>query len=167
MKKTTRTLLILLVATGVLTQIAAASGTWQVVPSPNIGNGGLGNALSGVAILSSSDIWSVGFLPLQGSGPQRTLTEHWDGAQWSIVASPNDHSIYDVLAGVSAISTSDVWAVGYSGNPPHIPERETLTEHWHGPRCGTVPSPSPGRHSGNDLYGIAAASSNDVWAVGD
>src|ERR1700680_466488 len=121
MKKTTRTLVTLLVVTGVLTQIAAASGTWQIVPSPNIGNGGLGNALSGVAILSSSDVWSVGFLPLRGNGPQRTLAEHWNGSQWSIVPSPNDHSIYDVLNGVSAVSTGDVWAVGYSGNPPNIP----------------------------------------------
>jgi hypothetical protein len=167
MKKTMRTLLILLVATGVLTQLAAAAGTWQIVPSPNIGNGGLGNVLSGVAMLSSSDIWSVGFLPLHGSGPQRTLAEHWDGTQWSIVQSPNDQSIYDALTIVAAVSTNDVWAVGYSGNPPQIPERETLVEHWNGTRWSIVPSPSPGRQSGNDLYGIAVASSNDIWAVGD
>ena len=127
MKKTARTLFLLLVATGVLTQIAAASGTWRIVPSPNIGNGGLGNVLSGLTELTSSDILSVGFLPLHGNGPQRTLAEHWDGSQWSIVPSPNDRSMYDVLNGVTAVSTNDVWAVG-TFNPGSGSDK-TLVEH--------------------------------------
>jgi hypothetical protein len=46
------------------------------------------------------------------SGPQ-TLVLHWDGSTWTIVASPNPSSTVNALYGVTAISASDVWLVGY------------------------------------------------------
>jgi S-layer homology domain len=59
--------------------------------------------------------------------------------------------------GVTALSPSDIWAVGANG--------QTLTEHWNGSSWSVVSSPSPGS-SYNYLNGVTAISSSDVWAVG-
>jgi hypothetical protein len=48
-----------------------------------------------------------------GSGVWNTLIEQWNGASWSVVASPNVGSQDNFLHGVAAItSSSNVWAVG-------------------------------------------------------
>src|SRR3954466_3149445 len=52
---------------------------WNVVPSPNRGT--LDNYLRGVTAVSANDIWAVGFY--YNGSVQRTLTEHWDGTNWS------------------------------------------------------------------------------------
>ena len=49
---------------------------------------------------------------VNGSG---TLTEHWNGTAWSVVASPNAGTI-NSLQSVAAVSANDVWAVGYRYN---------------------------------------------------
>src|SRR5205085_2227993 len=87
---------------------------WSIVSSPNP-PGSHGTILYGVSAISSNDVWAVGDY---GGDNYLTLTliEHWDGVQWSIIPSPNaglnpnnTNELYDV----SAISSNDVWAVGY------------------------------------------------------
>ena len=60
---------------------------------------------SGVAI-APSDVWAVG--AASNFKGKETLAEHWNGAAWSIVATPNiDSNIYGPnLYGVAAISSS-------------------------------------------------------------
>jgi hypothetical protein len=41
---------------------------------------------------------------------------------------------------------------------------QTLIEHWDGSSWSVIPSPSPGS---SFLYGVAATSPSDAWAVGD
>src|SRR5207248_6010409 len=53
---------------------------------------------------------------------------------------------------------NDVWAAGSGGS-------STLTEHWDGKSWTRVPSPNPGAFS-NRLTGLAAVSSDDIWAAG-
>ncbi len=96
----------------------AQSGVWTVISSPNQGT--KDNQLLGVTSISESSIWAVGNY---NAGPYtmslRTLAEHWNGSSWSIVSTPNParkKGDYDSLQGVAAVSESDVWAVGYSGN---------------------------------------------------
>ena len=43
---------------------------------------------------------------------------------------------------------------------------QTLVEHWNGSAWSVVPSPNVGGSYDNALYGVAAVSANDVWAVG-
>jgi hypothetical protein len=105
---------------------------WSVVPDPNPGtDANILRAASG----SGSDVWVVGY-SLAGSNPKQTLTLHWDGDAWSVVPSPNvgsgDNELYSV---VRSATTSDSWAVGYSGS-------QTLTLHWTNP-CGATPTPTP------------------------
>ncbi|MHB8600477.1 MAG: hypothetical protein ACYDER_27170, partial [Ktedonobacteraceae bacterium] len=128
---------------------------WQVVASPSVVEG----ILSGISAQSATDIWAVG-----GQAGDKTLTEHWDGTSWQVVASANVPDNTSLLNSVSAVSASDVWAVGsHTGHGGHaLPY--TLIEHWDGQHWQIVSSPNVGGFS--PLNGVAALSSQDVWAVG-
>jgi len=133
--------------------------SWSRVSLPTPGSGS--NSLHGVAVISANDVWAVGAFNDSG-GPQQTLTEHWNGSTWSVVPSPNQGTTGSELHAVAAISSNDVWAVGWYSCCQPI---NTLIEHWDGTQWSIVPSPSPGIWE-NYLYGVSAVSSNDVWAVG-
>ena len=138
---------------------------WSRVPSPNPGGSVNDNVLSGVAATSSSNAWAVGWYERSGTPPQ-TLIEHWNGTAWRQVSSPNPGGSghLNLLDGVAATSSSNAWAVGYYdiGATP-----QTLIEHWNGTAWRQVSSPNPGG-SANDnfLYGVAATSPANIWAVG-
>jgi hypothetical protein len=129
--------------------------SWSIVPSP-VANG----SLSGVAAISSSDVWAVGN---DNNSPLQTLVLHYDGTNWSVVPSPNPGTYNNFLAAVTALSTNDVWAVGTSVDKSF--HTYTLTEHWNGTSWQAITSPNPGLLY-NDLFGVAAHSSSDVWVVG-
>jgi hypothetical protein len=133
---------------------------WSIVPSPN--GSPTTSELLGVTVVSSNDVWAVGDFAASAPTYQRTLIEHWDGANWTIVPSPNvTNSSQNALTGVAGVSATDVWAVGYSLTS----NNKTLIEHWDGKKWGIVPSPNVGSY-GNWLTGVAALAPNDVWAVG-
>src|SRR5438067_2985569 len=140
-------------------RFSATSCQWSVVPSPN---GSSTSGLSGVAVVSASDIWAVGSSGNQRSGGQ-TLIEHWNGSSWSVVTSANPGSIYNTLYGVTAISATNVWAVGYYVNTTGV--TQTLIEHWNGTSWSVVKSPSPATGN-NELFSVSAASASSIWAVG-
>ncbi len=135
------------------------SSQFEYMPSPNSGSNV--NQLTGLAVVSTNDIWAVGYYYDSGSVNQ-TLTEHWNGTTWTIVPSPNAGSSYNNLNAVAVVSANDVWAVGYSTVNSNT---STLIEHWNGTTWTIVPSPNSGSTS-NFLYAAAVASANDVWAVG-
>jgi len=86
-----------------------------------------------------------------------TLTEHWNGTQWSVVSSPNP-GLYNMLNGVAAISATNAWVVGNS-------ESQAMIEHWNGTQWNIVSGPIPPSQD-YFLNGISATSANNVWAVG-
>jgi hypothetical protein len=133
---------------------------WSIVPSPNvIGNS---NVLEAISVVSANDIWAVGF-STDSNFINNTLTLHWDGISWSIVPSPSLDS--DILFALDALASNDVWAVGRT-KPGGYGEDRTLTMHWDGSNWSIVPSPNDSSND-NDLFGVAAVASNDVWAVGN
>jgi hypothetical protein len=130
---------------------------WSIVPSPSFPTGGDGiqNTLNGVAAISSSNVWAVGW-HTAANGAYETLIEHWDGTKWSVVASPSPSATRNFLNAVAATGPSDVWAVGsMNGN-------SSLIEHWDGTKWSVVPSPARGMA----LNAVAALSPTDAWAVG-
>lgn len=140
--------------------LAASSptcGSWSIVPSAN--RPSRPNSLTAVAAVSANDIWAA------GSSGGKTLTEQWNGTQWSIVKSPNTaypHSVFNALA---AVTSTDIWAVGtgykqVNHNYKYLP----LISHWNGSAWSAVPVPYR-KNSG--FWGVAAVSTNDVWAVGE
>jgi len=114
-----------------------------------------------VSALDPNNIWAVGY---SGSGVFSPLVEHWDGATWSIVPSPNPGLTQNVLGGLVAISKNDAWTEGsYDTSAGSI--FHTLIEHWNGSQWSVVKSPSPGT---NDfLNDLSAVSASDVWTVGN
>ena len=134
---------------------------WSVVTSPNVGSSS--NTLNGIVAISPGSIWAVGSYTNQ-QNMQATLIEHWNGSNWSVVASPNPGSVSNALYAVAAVSANNLWAVGdfvkrTGGNP------QTLVEHWNGSNWSAVHSPNPGSRS-NVLNGVTAVSARDLWAVG-
>src|SRR5260221_12429446 len=101
-----------------LAPAVAQAAAWSVVPSPSPGVEG--NVLPAVASVSANDVWAVGEAT-DATGRQLTLTEHWNGTAWSVVASPNVGSANNTLLAVAAVSTTEVWAVGRAEPPGRAP----------------------------------------------
>lgn len=135
--------------------------TWSIVPSPNAGDGG---ELKAVSAWSANDAWAVGDFFSPGNGVRKTLTEHWDGAVWSVVPSPSpDMFTDDALLSVAARSSQEVWAVGYATPAAQRP----LIERWDGATWQVVPSVSlPPEIHPSVLTSVANGPGNEVWAVG-
>lgn len=130
---------------------------WTIAPSPSPDS--QLNELRGVAALSASDVWAIGY-----SGgtetPLETFIAHWDGASWRQVTSPNIAGGANQLFSITAISPQDIWAVGSTGGAP-------LAMHWNGSEWSVVPMQVHSGLSTERLTGVSAASGNDVWAVGE
>jgi hypothetical protein len=109
-----------------------------------------------------------------------TLIEHWDGASWQIVPSPNGADGNGELEAIAVASANDIWAVGASlhvqGAPPlanlSITDR-TLIEHWDGKIWSVVPSPNnvsitslTSPTSNGRLNTVSVVSADNVWAAG-
>src|SRR5262249_46752333 len=111
--------------------------------------------LNDVAAIAPADAWAVG--DVQSSEP---LIEHWDGRRWSRMAVPGIHGN---LAGVSAASARDVWAVGGAASAAVFwaGGGETGVLRWDGTRWRRWSSP------GGDLRDVVALSTRDVWVVGN
>jgi len=93
---------------------------WSVIKSANVGQH---PSFWAVAAFSAHDVWAVGSNGTKTKFNQ-ALIEHWNGTQWSVVKSPSPGSFSTQLLGTTAISASNVWAVGYA-------DSNTLTEHYH------------------------------------
>ena len=92
-----------------------------------------------------------------------TTPTSWAQPGWVRQPTPNRGHLGDDLAGVAALSPTDIWAVGSfaldTGNS------HTLVEHSDGTTWTRVKSPNPHTAS-SQLVGAAADSPDDVWAVG-
>jgi hypothetical protein len=117
--------------------------------------------LRGVDAVSASDVWAVGFSYRYEETVSHTLIEHWDGQEWTLVPSPDvlrDNGLYDV----SALSATDVWAVGDTSQDE---TQEPLILHWDGTSWSSMAVPPvPGWPLW--LHDVEAVAVDDVWAVG-
>jgi hypothetical protein len=121
--------------------------SWRVVSSPSPGSSQ--TVLTGIAALSPTDMWAVGY---EDTSP---IALHWDGTSWTRVATPIEATgVDDWLNSVAAISTNDVWAVGLGA-------QGSLIEHWNGTSWRIVASPV----IQNELSTVAGVSAGSVWAV--
>jgi hypothetical protein len=133
---------------------------WTAYPLPDVGTEE--NTLMGVSMPSVGHAWAVGYY-VNGKFEQHTLIEHLSGGVWSVVRSPNPSAAHDILYGVSAVTDTNVWAVGaYETSQGRW---HALVEHWDGSTWRVVPSPDPGSN-GNQLYAVQALGPANVYAVG-
>ncbi len=157
-----------LLAIGAGAPPALAGGSiWTRVPSPNPATKSVSNdALSGVSALSDSAVWAVGdYSSSGGNNVQHTLVERWNGSTWMVVPSPDMGALGSALLGVTAISSTDVWAVGEFSTSSTANGARTLIEHFDGTTWSIVPSPNPSTQ-GDNLTAVAALGPDNVWAVG-
>jgi len=134
--------------------------SWSIVSSPFVAS--KTNYLFGVATVSATNIWAVGYSvdPFQVS---QTLIEHWNGTLWSIVSSPNGTGSSSNLRAIAVVSGKNIWAVG---DATDLNGDNTLVEHWNGTQWSIVTSPNPLQQS-NILQAVARVpGTGQVWAVG-
>jgi hypothetical protein len=134
---------------------------WSKVATPNPGRNNY-NELFSVSGTSRTDVWAVGYFYANGEAPQ-PLALHWNGTSWAHVPAPSKNGI-SAFNDVVAIAPNDVWAVGYYYDPAEA-TYEALIEHWNGTAWSIVANP-PIAQETNILYGVAASSPTNVWAVG-
>ena len=142
--------------------VGSCTGDWLAVDSPNVG--GQDNSLASASGSSATDIWAVGqFSPDANPNITLTLAEHWDGSAWSVVDTPNvGTNRANALLAVAARSGA-AWAVGYDiGQDDFV--SHSLIEAWDGSAWSVVDHPQI--FDTQNLYGVAAVSADDVWAVG-
>lgn len=129
--------------------------------------------IQGASADAPDDIWVVGYWEGGTLGPLlHALVEHWDGTSWQVVPSATTTG-YEQLTSVSALSPTNVWAVGaYGVQAGNRIVLRTLVQHWDGKTWTRVPSPNPpsakpaGAKLDFSLWSVDAASADSVWAAG-
>jgi hypothetical protein len=131
--------------------------SWTIVPSPNVADA-FDSGLEGVACAGSTDCFGVGTSHTETTND--TLVEHWDGASWSIVPSPDPPDSADNdLAAVACPATANCIAVGSS-------DHGTLAERWNGSSWSVVTSKNPLGSTGAALAAIACPAATRCTAAG-
>jgi hypothetical protein len=123
------------------------------------------NILTDVTALSDRDVWAVGVAQTVSGGiSERSLAMHWNGTSWTAVTPPRaEADSEDQLQAVTALSSTNVWAVGYYRTPGG-PDSETLLLHW--TSTGWTRNPSPNDGSEATLFGASSLAPGTIWAVG-
>ena len=138
--------------------------SWAIVSSPNTSTT-QSNFLLGVTCASASECWAVGYY-YNDNVISQTLIERWDGTSWTIVSSPNTSATdYNSLSGVTCVSASECWAVGYYFTSDNFVD-QTLIERWDGTSWSIVSSPNTSTTEANVVLGVTCVSASECWAVG-
>ena len=90
---------------------------------------------------------------------------HLDGKTWSLTSTPDPGAFGSALEGITALSASDIWAVGQTQSSANGPVR-TLTEHFNGTTWTVAPSPDPGKAGNDELFAVASPGGHQLDAVG-
>jgi hypothetical protein len=140
---------------------------WSRVSSPNPGRR---QVLIGMTAVSARNIWAAGWTCVSACGGNsqvlRTLILHWNGTTWSRAASPNPGRRVNILIGMSSVSATNLWAVGYecaSGCLGVAEGDHPLILHWNGKRWSAAKTPA----AKNAILGaVSSPASGGAWAVG-
>jgi hypothetical protein len=137
--------------------------SWAKVKSPNPGGTTSNSYLEGVAAVSPTDAWAVGYyLPAAGAS-STPLILHWNGTSWARATAPNPGNA--TLASVSVVSATSIWATG--SYTPSGGQQQTLMLHWNGTKWSRATTPNPGvAPYGDYLQQVKAISATDAWAGG-
>jgi len=139
-------------------------GALATVASPNDGTSATDNTLTGVSGTEATGLWAVGYR-VSSSGLKPLLLRYdttTSSAKWVSVSGaggvPAPGKVETVLTGVSVLSASNVWAVGYYNDGS---AERPLALHWNGTKWSNSPIPGAGT-----LRKVTAVSASNVWAAG-
>ena len=142
--------------------------TWSVVPTPNpVGGSDLDlNVLTSVVASGPNDATAVGFT--LANQTELTMAQHWNGTKWSVVQTPNRSAALgslNTLRGVTAVSATDIYAVGFFNDAASAGQDLTLVLHFDGTRWRIISSPV--KDIAQQLNGVfALPGTTDVWIAG-
>jgi len=131
---------------------------WSIVQTPAISAPTV--QLNSISAVGSSDIWAAGYAEDPSCFCSQTVVERWDGTSWTRITSPNP-GIADFLYGITALSSTDVWAAGYewTSQSTYFP----FLMHYDGHSWSTF---DESQFQMGQLSSVFALATNDVWAVG-
>jgi hypothetical protein len=139
-------------------------GRWKTVKTPNLSTSfGAYNILNAVVALSPTDVWAAGWSSNPDLNTIQLLFMHWNGMKWRLAASPTPLGAFQFVNGLAAVTSDDVWAVGFDES---FSPSSTLAAHWNGRRWRIIRTPG-GLGGDEQLHAVAALGTDDVWAVGD
>ena len=161
--------------------IASSNGTWQtlvehwdgkqwsIMITPNAANTSqVGRSvLNDIACSSPTSCFTVGYAETRRGVrlARRPFVEHWNGKQWSIVASANPRgATYVELDSVSCVGGSKCFAVGWFS--VGVSTVRPLAERWTGKAFSIVPSGRPQGSTDMRLFGVKCRTAADCVAVG-
>jgi hypothetical protein len=160
--RVSRRALIAIAATAIsvgLSGVVAGSAS-AATPRPAATTYSATGGLYGVASVSSSSAWAVGYAG--NSSAPKILMLHWNGKAWSRVTSPSVLTATGQLSAITAVSAKSAWAVGSTGGIG-TGKNHSLLLHWNGSTWSQVTSPAP--VTGGSLAGLAVTGKTG-WAVG-
>lgn len=134
--------------------------------SPNSGNDGGSTELLNVDAVSPTSIWAAGFTANADNTELRAIMLHSTGGAFTEadLEGTISGSSYSELDSISAVSSTDVWSVGYTSGLVHnVDVIHPLVEHYDGKTWSEVPSGLP---TGIELEAVTAVIANSVWAAG-
>lgn len=132
---------------------------WSVVPNP--ASAKERSILERFKVISATDVWALG-RTAGAEGAPEPLVEHWDGAQWSIIAIAPAASPASVSS-VSASGPNDVWVAGAQTMAGTVNTAVPLVEHWDGTTWTVMTNlPDLGNAAIDSVF---AAGPGDVWAA--
>jgi hypothetical protein len=115
-----------------------------------------------VTVVSATDGWAVG-----GNG--NGIVERFNGARWSLVASPDllagTTNSWATLAGVDSVPAGSAFAVG-SATGTNQAGKSAVALRWNGSAWNRLAVPKPA-DSDTGFTAVKAFSASDVWAIGD
>src|SRR5215475_1693171 len=122
---------------------------WVKLPMAKAGR------VSKVAVLSSSNVWSVG----QQTNEKFSQIQHFNGTNWSVVPSPH-FTNGERLNSLKAVTANSIFAVGVSFDS--LNNGTPLVEHFNGTTWSVVSVP---RILSGELTDITIVSPTDIWTV--
>jgi hypothetical protein len=136
--------------------------TWAIVPTPDATTN-TSNNFNAVGAVSTTSVFASGDYYNASAGVFRTLTAHWNGQAWTLLASANAGNVFTVLAGVAAVSPTEVVSVGsyVSGSLHH-----TYAMVWDGKSA--VGLATPNVYATGSYFDAASRipGTSDIWAAG-
>jgi hypothetical protein len=117
-----------------------------------------------IAAVSANNVWILGSTVNSATGVATPETLHFNGTSWTAVPLQQPNATNFGLSSLSAISATDIWAVGQVRPSSTTANGSTLIEHYNGTAWSIVPTPTPGFDP--TLTGIAGRSATDAYAVG-
>lgn len=120
-----------------------------------------------VVAISANDVWALGYnITMRGEHAGGALViEHWNGTTWSVTPSPIPSQNNAFLLGMTAVSSTDVWAVGQTYPTPDV--SLPFAERWDGTTWQQVAGPALPGVTESLFYGVTRIpGTSQLWAVG-